>query len=95
MVQTNCYICKNDIYTPFASIKDGFHDETFTVVECDCGFCYLNPRPRLEEMPKYYNTADYHPHSRGNGSIYFIYKIIQKSLINLKIEDTYCHNEID
>jgi len=78
MVQTNCYICKSDSYTSFASILNDSYGETFSIVECDCGFSYLNPRPKPEEMEKYYNTVDYHPHSKGNGFVYSLYKIVQK-----------------
>ena len=96
MVQTNCYICKDDNYTSFTSIQHNFYDETFTIVECRCGFCYLNPRPKSAEMKKYYNTSDYHPYSKGNGFIYFIYRMVQKITFRgkYKILKKYATNDI-
>ena len=70
MLQTSCYICKNNQHTSFVSIQDDLHNETFTIVECNCGFFYLNPRPEEAAMKKYYNVADYHPHSKGRGVIF-------------------------
>lgn len=33
-------------------------DQTFTFVECvDCDLAFLNPRPTVEEMPRYYDEA--------------------------------------
>ena len=84
MLQTNCYICKSNQYSSFVSIQNDLHNETFTIVECSCGFCYLNPRPEEAAMKKYYNVADYHPHSKGSGSLYSLYNFVQKITFRLK-----------
>ncbi len=52
-----CNLCGSARHTPVYEITDRrfFPEEWFTVVECDrCGLGFVNPRPRLEEMPKYY-----------------------------------------
>ncbi len=52
-----CNLCGSARYTPVYEIPDRrfFPDEFFTVVECNqCGLGFVNPRPRLEEMAKYY-----------------------------------------
>ena len=84
MLQTNCYICKNNQHSSFVSIQNNLHNETFTIVECGCGFCYLNPRPEEGAMKKYYNLEDYHPHSKGKGVIYSLYNFVQKITFRLK-----------
>ncbi len=78
MLQTSCYICKSNQHSSFVSIQNDLQNKTFSIVECGCGFYYLNPRPEEEEMKEYYNVTDYHPHSRGEGFIYFLYNFIQR-----------------
>ena len=83
MLRTSCYICKSNQHNSFVSIQNDLHNKTFTIVECGCGFCYLNPRPEEEEMKEYYNVTDYHPHSRGGGAIYSLYNFIQRIFFKL------------
>lgn len=52
-----CNLCGSARCTPVYDIPDRrfFPEEFFTVVECNqCGLGFVNPRPRLEEMSKYY-----------------------------------------
>ena len=78
MVSAKCYICNSSKYSIFTSVKDDITDELFTIVQCVCDFCYVYPRPPQDEIEKYYKLSSYHPHSKGNGLLYSIYKLIQK-----------------
>ncbi len=52
-----CNLCGSTRCTPVYEIPDRrfFPEEFFTVVECNqCGLGFVNPRPRLDEMSKYY-----------------------------------------
>ena len=74
----NCYICKTSNYKPYVTIKDILNINSFTIAQCDCGFCFVNPRPSEKELKKYYHTDDYLPHSKGKGVLFLLYRIVQK-----------------
>ena len=78
MVSAECYICNSSTQSKFVSVKDDTTNEIFNIVKCVCGFCYVSPRPDQDEMARYYNLIDYHPHSKGSGLLYYIYKLVQK-----------------
>lgn len=62
MEQVACNLCGSTQLTPVYQKPDTrfFPDEVFTVVECNhCGLGFLNPRPTLPEMAKYY-PPDYY-----------------------------------
>ena len=61
METVRCNLCGSDRQTEVYEMPDrNFHrDEFFTVVECDqCGLGFVNPRPTISEMQKYY-PAEY------------------------------------
>mgnify|MGYP001257352121 CR=1 FL=1 len=74
----NCYICKTLNYKPYVTIKDSLNISSFTIARCDCGFCFVHPRPSEQELNKYYSTDDYLPHSKGKGLLFLLYRIVQK-----------------
>jgi len=70
METIKCNLCGSDNYRVIYSIPDAryFVDEWFYVVECiDCGLGFVNPRPTISEMPRYYPSAfyDYFDHERN------------------------------
>ena len=57
-----CNLCESERHTPVYAMPDRrfFREEFFTVVECDqCGLGFVNPRPTIAEMQKYY-PAEYY-----------------------------------
>ena len=59
-----CDLCAADDTELVYEEKDYLHhtDGTFSLVRCRrCGLMYLNPRPSVEEMPRYYPES-YEPH---------------------------------
>jgi SAM-dependent methyltransferase len=63
-----CNLCGSARHTPVYEMPDRhyFPDEFFTVVECDeCGLGFVNPRPSLDEMQKYYPSNYYEEFSRN------------------------------
>ena len=70
MENYDCIICnssKNKLYKEFS-------DNKFRLVQCECSFIYLNPRPDKMEIKQYY-LEDYIPHKKY---ITFIENIFQK-----------------
>ena len=78
MKSYNCYICKTSNSKPYVTIKDSLNINLYTIAQCDCGFCFVNPRPSEKELNKYYCTDDYLPHSKGKGLLFLLYRIVQK-----------------
>lgn len=57
-----CDLCGSVRHTTLYQVPDRLYpsDELFTVVRCDdCGLAFVNPRPRSEQMGKYY-PPDYY-----------------------------------
>ncbi len=57
-----CNLCGSERHSAVYAMSDRryFRDEFFTVVECDqCGLGFVNPRPTIAEMQKYY-PAEYY-----------------------------------
>ena len=76
---SNCYLCNSA--TPSKIIVQWIDNETnedYNIVECICGFNYLNPRPTEQTLSRYYSSEIYHPHSRGRGLIYYFFDLSRK-----------------
>jgi len=61
----NCLICDSrQLEAFYAEVPDRFNPEsTYREVICSsCGFVFLSPRPVEEEMSRFYDLQDYHPH---------------------------------
>jgi SAM-dependent methyltransferase len=57
-----CNLCGSEKHSPVYEIPDRrfFPNELFTVVECDqCGLGFVNPRPTIAEIQKYYPPEYY------------------------------------
>ena len=75
MEKVNCDFCRSNNYKTVIRQKDLIHktsDEIFEIVECqECGLKFTNPRPKMEEIQKYY-SEDYAFHlSQSTLKIYF------------------------
>jgi SAM-dependent methyltransferase len=60
MEKIRCNCCKGKNYKNYQLAADVFTKEDFYLVKCqDCGLVYLNPRPALNEIGKYYPDKEY------------------------------------
>ena len=60
MEKIKCNYCNSDNYKRYQEATDVFTKEVFNLVKCsDCGLVYLNPRPSVEEIGKYYPDKEY------------------------------------
>ena len=86
--KSSCIICDESQNSAFyETVNNRLNiDETFTIVRCNsCGFKYLNPRPTLSAIEKYYDMEEYHPHKITNESILDkIYTKVREININVK-----------
>ncbi len=76
----NCPLCGKKSFSKFLSIDDHFlSKESFQLVKCSsCKFVFTNPRPRAEDLQKYYESEDYFSHSKKNkGLITVLYNAVK------------------
>jgi 2-polyprenyl-3-methyl-5-hydroxy-6-metoxy-1,4-benzoquinol methylase len=86
---TSCPVCGKPDFSPFLQVGDFFlSQEEFTIVRCDsCSFKFVNPRPDVQEISKYYESRDYVSHDSGKRNpITFLYRIIRKWSIKKKYD---------
>ena len=85
MERVDCIICDSNMSTPFIKVSDRFGSESFQIVECECGFKYLSPRPKSENISIYYDDENYDPHRKHKYSLYhIIYSWVQDRAIKWK-----------
>jgi len=88
MESVACIVCGNRKTTPYIKVLDRLsqNPETFQLVECDCNFVFLNPRPTADEISTYYNSTEYDPHNvKINDKWGRLYKCIQKAALRWKL----------
>jgi 2-polyprenyl-3-methyl-5-hydroxy-6-metoxy-1,4-benzoquinol methylase len=84
----NCPVCGSQTFDPFISGKDYFlTSESFEIVTCrECGFRFTNPRPKAEELGKYYESSEYISHSDSrNGLFASVYQMVRKYTLHRKL----------
>jgi len=84
----NCPVCGSEIFEPFISGSDYFlTGEKFEIVKCNsCGFRFTNPRPKAEELGKYYESAEYISHSDSRKGIFAaVYQQVRKYTLYRKL----------
>ena len=82
-----CLVCDNESFTTFLNCPDHFlTQETFTICRCDkCGFLFTNPRPAANELPAYYQSAEYISHSNSRQGIQnILYQWVRKYTLGRK-----------
>ena len=64
MENTHCIVCSCKESSPLLTLSDRLtqSSEKFILMQCMCGFVYLNPRPTVKEIYKYYKSENYDPH---------------------------------
>ena len=85
----SCPICKGESFSPFLSCIDHtVSRETFQLVTCSaCGFRFTNPRPKEDELGKYYKSEDYVSHSNTKkGFINYTYQAVRKYTLLKKLQ---------
>ena len=87
-VLKNCPVCGSQKFEPFISGKDFFlTGEVFNIVKChDCGFRFTNPRPKSEDLGKYYESTDYISHSDSRKGLFAsVYQLVRKYTLSRKL----------
>jgi len=86
MEKIACKICGSTNHKPFVKVPDRFDSGMeFEIVKCECGFVFLNPRPALDEIGKYYEHESYDPHKSQTKTLFdFAYRFVQTIALTWK-----------
>ena len=84
MEKVKCIICSESNYKQLYNLKDRFSSENFNLVECICGFIYLNPRPDSFEISRYYSNSSYDPHNQNQSIFAVLYSLIRSLVIRYR-----------
>ena len=82
-------ICDEDSFNVLFSCKDhSASKENFRIVNCNsCNFTFTNPRPKEENLGKYYISDNYISHTNtSNGLFEILYQIVRKYAIIQKLK---------
>lgn len=83
-----CPLCNSGHFNNYLTCKDHtVSKKTFDLVRCNnCNFIFTNPRPKAEDLYKYYQSQDYVSHSnKSNNPVNFIYKIARNFTLKRKV----------
>ena len=83
----DCIVCGEDNNKLLFKLNDRLSDSNcqFNLVQCKCGFTFLNPRPDIDNIYKYYNLNNYDPHSNSSTVWTKVYKIVQYFTLRWKL----------
>lgn len=84
-----CPICAEDSFNVLFSCKDhSTSKENFTIVNCNnCNFTFTNPRPKEENLEKYYISDNYISHTNTSKGLFeILYQIVRKYAIVQKLK---------
>ena len=90
----NCPNCENEEYTSSMNCIDHtVSKETFGIVKCNaCKLLFTNPRPKIEDLGKYYDSKEYISHtSNKKGWFNTLYQIAR--LVNIQSKLTIIGNK--
>lgn len=88
-VISKCVICGYEGFSEYLQCKDHFlSGELFTIMKCGtCGFIFTSPRPKKEDLHKYYKSVEYVSHSATKkGIVNRIYHLVKQHTISSKIK---------
>jgi len=84
---SQCPICQSSEFTEFLKTQDYFlTNQKFTIEQCTaCGFKFTEPRPILDDLPKYYESQEYISHSNADkGPVNKIYQTVRSHTLQRK-----------
>lgn len=86
---TACPVCKNNGFSDFLTCKDyTASKESFNLVTCNaCKFVFTNPRPKQDEIGRYYQVENYISHTgTQTGLVNKLYHFARKFTLKQKLK---------
>ena len=87
-VLKNCPVCGSPNFDPFIYGKDYFlTGESFNIVKCqECSFRFTNPRPKADDLGRYYESTDYISHSDSRKGLFAsVYQLVRTYTFSRKL----------
>ena len=97
MENAHCIICSKEDSISYITVNDRLSKTSnkYNLFQCTCGFIYLHPRPKIEEMNQYYQSKGYDPHSQlSNGTWSRVYHSMQRLALIWKYKIIRRYNSI-
>lgn len=89
-----CPCCVSNDISSNGQLKDYYvSGETFSTSKCNnCGFVFTNPRPDINEIGKYYQSANYTSHHASDTSLFHkLYRLVRNYMYNKKMSRIASH----
>ena len=86
---TTCPICKSNGFSDFLTCKDyTASKENFSIVRCTaCDFVFTNPRPKQDEIGRYYQVENYISHTgTQTGLVNKLYHFARRFTLKQKLD---------
>ncbi|MAR40000.1 MAG: methyltransferase [Flavobacteriales bacterium] len=83
----NCLICDSTSFEEHLTSKDfSVSNENFTILKCkNCNFHFTNPRPKNEELARYYISDHYISHNNTRKNLFEkVYQLVRRIAIKGK-----------
>lgn len=83
----NCLVCNSTSFEEYLKSKDfSVSKEDFTILKCkDCNFHFTNPRPKNEELGRYYISDHYISHNNTSKNLFEkVYQLVRRIAIKGK-----------
>jgi len=82
----SCPVCQGTTFDPYLDCIDyTVSKKTFAIQKCRCGFLFTNPRPADDDLPAYYESAQYISHTdRGATLLDKIYLLARTQTLRWK-----------
>lgn len=83
----NCLICDSTCFEEHLTSKDfSVSNENFTILKCkNCNFHFTNPRPKNEELARYYISDHYISHNNTRKNLFEkVYQLVRRIAIKGK-----------
>lgn len=80
----NCLICDSTCFEEHLTSKDfSVSNENFTILKCkNCNFHFTNPRPKNEELARYYISDHYISHNNTRKNLFEkVYQLVRRIAI--------------
>ncbi len=89
-----CPCCLSNDISANGNLKDYYvSQESFSTAKCNnCGFVFTNPRPDINEIGKYYQSANYMSHHTSSTSFFHkLYRLVRNHMYNKKMDRIASH----
>ena len=84
-----CPVCNNIKFKDWLICTDhSVSKEQFNIVSCEtCGFLFTNPKPKDDDINKYYISSNYISHTnKKKGLLNWLYQLVRKITIHKKLK---------